>query len=90
MVEVDRPRRLVLTWADPKEAADPKANSRVTFLLEPLADMVKLTVTHDQLIPGSGMTRGISEGWPRVLSSLKSILETGKPLTTWSKAKVAS
>ena len=90
VVEFDPPRRLVLTWADPKEAADPAANSRVTFQLEPMDEMVKLTVTHDQLLPGSGMERGITEGWPRVLSSLKSFLETGKPLPIWKKAKVAS
>jgi hypothetical protein len=48
--------------------------------------MVKLTVTNDQLVPGSDMEKGITQGWPRVLSSLKSFLETGKPLPTWAKA----
>jgi len=48
--------------------------------------MVRLTVTHDELEPGSEMLRGISEGWPRVLSSLKTLLETGEPLQTWTKA----
>jgi hypothetical protein len=51
--------------------------------------MVKLTVTHDQLIPGSSMEKGITNGWPRVLSSLKSFLETGKPLPIWVKAASA-
>ncbi len=46
--------------------------------------MVRLTVTHDRLVPGSEMEKGIVEGWPRVLSSLKSFLETGKPLPTWA------
>jgi hypothetical protein len=41
---------------------------------------VKLTVTHDRLESGSEMQRGITEGWPMVLSSLKSMLETGEPL----------
>ena len=49
--------------------------------------MVRLTVTHDQLESGSDMLRGISEGWPRVLSSLKSLLETGRPLNTWAGKK---
>ncbi|KAG1206200.1 hypothetical protein G6F35_011284 [Rhizopus arrhizus] len=40
--------------------------------------MVRLTVTHDELEPGSGMDTGIRQGWPIVLSSLKSLLETGK------------
>jgi len=90
VVECEPPKRLVLTWASPKDAENASAHSRVTFQLEPIDDMVKLTVTHDQLVPGSGMNRDIREGWPRVLSSLKSFVETGKPLPTWAKAKVAS
>jgi hypothetical protein len=43
---------------------------------------VRLTVTHDELNPD--MLRKITNGWPRVLSSLKSFLETGKPLKTWA------
>src|SRR5262249_23248190 len=78
------PRRLVITWADVADAAKTSAHTRVTFELETIEDMVKLTVTHDQLVPGSDMERGIREGWPRVLSSLKSFLETGKPLQTWA------
>jgi uncharacterized protein YndB with AHSA1/START domain len=87
VVECDPPKRLVLTWASPKDASNPSAHSRVTFQLEPIDDMVMLTVTHDQLDPASGMNRDIRKGWPRVLSSLKSILETGKPLPTWAKVK---
>jgi uncharacterized protein YndB with AHSA1/START domain len=86
VVECDPPNRLVITWVHPKETADPDAHSRVTFQLEPLEEMVKLTVTHDQLVPGSSMDKGIQNGWPRVLSSLKTFLETGKPLPTWAKA----
>jgi hypothetical protein len=39
-----------------------------------------LTITHDQLEPGSEMERSIAEGWPKVLSNLKTLLETGRPL----------
>jgi hypothetical protein len=56
----------------------------VTFDLDPLSDMVRLTITHDGLDAGSEMLREISQGWPRVLSSLKSLLETGRPLRTWA------
>jgi len=76
------PRRLVLTWVEPADAADKAKHSRVTFDIEPVADMVRLTVTHDELNPD--MLRKIANGWPRVLSSLKSFLETGKPLKTWA------
>jgi hypothetical protein len=52
--------------------------------IESVGAMVRLTVTHDELQPGSEMARKISSGWPRVLSSLKSFLETGRPLDTWA------
>ena len=84
VVESAPPRRLVLTWADPAEAADKAKHTRVTFEIETVADMVRLTVTHDDLKPGSDMLRKITNGWPRVLSSLKSFLETGRPLKTWA------
>jgi uncharacterized protein YndB with AHSA1/START domain len=75
------PKRLVLTWADP---ADPADKSRVTFEIEPIEDMVCLTVKHDRLKAGSDMVGKVSWGWPRVLSSLKSFLETGKGLNVWA------
>ena len=89
VVESTPPKRLVLTWAAPSEAANKAAYSRATFALEPIGDMVRLTVTHDQLKPGSDMLKGITDGWPRVLSSLKSYLETGRPLDVWAQAQAA-
>lgn len=77
VVESTPPRRLVLTWADPGKL---KEESRVIFEIEPDRDMVCLTVTHDQLKPGSKMESGVARGWPLVLSSLKTFLETGKGL----------
>jgi len=90
VVEAVAPKRLVITWVYPKNEGNPDETSRVTFELEPVDTMTRLTVTHDQLVPGSSMDTGIRQGWPRVLSSLKSLLETGKPLPTWSKAKAAT
>lgn len=87
VVEFDAPRRMVWTWAFPADAANTAAHTRVTFELEQIEDMVRLSVTHDQLEPGSDMHRGITFGWPRVLSSLKTFLETGKPLNTWAGKK---
>ena len=84
VIEHAPPRRLVISWAWPKEADDRAKRTRVAFDLERIDAMVKLTVTHDELEPGSDMERGITEGWPRVLSSLKSFLETGKALDTWA------
>jgi hypothetical protein len=47
--------------------------------------MVLLRITHEDLEPGSTMERNISQSWPRVLSSLKSLLETGRALKTWTR-----
>jgi uncharacterized protein YndB with AHSA1/START domain len=87
VLEASPPRRLVISWAWPADAADKAKHTRVAFDLETIGDMVKLTVTHDELEPGSDMDRGIREGWPRVLASMKSFLETGKALDTWAGRK---
>ena len=75
VVESDRPRRLVLTWADPANLSD---ESRVTFEITQIEDLTELTVIHGEFHPGSDMATKVQWGWPRVLSSLKSFLETGK------------
>jgi uncharacterized protein YndB with AHSA1/START domain len=80
VIESSPPRRLVLTWAFPADAASEDKHSRVTLEIEPIADVVRLTVTHDRLEPDSEMLEGITEGWPKVLSSLKSLMEVGRPL----------
>lgn len=69
--------RLAVTWAEPSDLSD---CSKVTFELETIEDMVCLKVTHSELLTGSEMASKVSGGWPRVLSSLKSFLETGKAL----------
>jgi uncharacterized protein YndB with AHSA1/START domain len=79
------PRRLVLTWAFPADAKNTAKHSRVTFEIEPLPDKVRLTVTHDELDPDSEMLRRITQGWPVVLSSLKTLLETGKTFASTSQ-----
>ena len=80
VLESSPPRRLVVTGAFPADAANEEKHSRVTFVIEPLGDVVRLTVTHDRLEPDSEMLKGITEGWPKVLSILKSLMEVGRPL----------
>jgi uncharacterized protein YndB with AHSA1/START domain len=81
VVESSPPRRLVVTWARPKDAEDEAKHSRVTFDIEPQgAGLVRLTVTHEDLEGDAQMLAGISDGWPKVLSNLKTLLETGRAL----------
>ena len=56
--------------------------SKVTFEIEPVGQMVKLTVVHDDFDPGSIVLESIRGGWPVILSELKPLLETGEPLPT--------
>ena len=81
VVESSPPRRLVFTWARPGDAEDDSKHSRVAFDIEPYADgLIRLTVTHDDLERDPQMLAGVSGGWPKVLSNLKTLLETGRAL----------
>jgi len=82
VVAASAPHHLIITWADPADKAKKSRHSRVAFEIETVGEMVRLTVTHEDLDPD--MLGKISLGWPRVLSSLKSLLETGRPLDTWA------
>ncbi len=61
-MESSPPRRLVVTWAFPEDKAREEEHTRVTFEIEPVHGVVRLTVTHDRLEPGSEMLKGITEG----------------------------
>lgn len=81
VLEADPPRRLVFSWrVEFDDALRNEGYSTVTFELEPLGGEVRLTVIHDQLPKDSAVYKGISGGWPKSLASLKSLLETGRPL----------
>src|SRR5262249_20650848 len=54
--------------------------SRVSFDIEEVGPMVKLTVVHDGFDPGSTVLEAVSQGWPVTLSNLKTLLEPGEPL----------
>ena len=88
VVEIDPPRRLVLKWRNEfKPELKAEGYSRAAFDLETDGDMVKLTVVHEIGKPGSKLIEAVSGGWPIILSSLKSFLETGKPLERSSGPK---
>ena len=78
------PTRLAMTWANPGDAGDSSTHSRVSFTLDAIDNMVRLSLVHSKLVPDSVIERKITVGWPRVLASLKSLLETGTALDTWA------
>ncbi|MFL5613108.1 MAG: SRPBCC family protein [Gemmatimonadaceae bacterium] len=81
VLEASPPYRLVFTWrVEFDDALRNEGYGKVTFELEPLGGEVKLTVIHDDLPEDSGVYKGISGGWPKALASLKTLLETGRPL----------
>jgi uncharacterized protein YndB with AHSA1/START domain len=76
----DPTKRLAYSWDSCSPEAKRERTSRVTFDLEPRGKVIKLTVTHDELDEGGVTLRNISGGWPMVLASLKSLMETGHAL----------
>jgi uncharacterized protein YndB with AHSA1/START domain len=81
VLEIEPPRRLVLTWRNemkPEQRAE--GYSRVTYGLEKQGASVRLTILHEMDKPGSKLLQSVSDGWPLILASLKSLLETGEPL----------
>jgi len=79
IVEVDPPRRLVLRWRNEfRPELKAEGYSRCTVELEPIDDAVKLTITHAMDRAGTKFIEAVSGGWPRILSNLKSLLETGQ------------
>jgi uncharacterized protein YndB with AHSA1/START domain len=81
ILEYDQPRRLVKTWRNEfKPELRVEGYSRLTFELEKVADAVKLTVLHEIDRPDSKLIDAVAGGWPIILASLKSLLETGEPL----------
>jgi uncharacterized protein YndB with AHSA1/START domain len=72
------PRRLVMTFDGPGEEP-PEGPSKVTFEIQPHREIVRLTVTHENLADADAL-HAASNGWPGVLANLKSLLETGHVL----------
>ena len=80
VVEVDPPRRLAYTFINQSDKYKNEFPALATFVLEPYGKLVKLTLTHEGFAEGSKFYSGISKGWPAILSSLKSMLESGTAL----------
>ncbi len=76
VVESDPPRKLVTTFV-PRWGATPGPRTMVTYLIEPMGGVCKLTLIHEGLSEGDGEIR---EGWAITMNGLKTWLETGEPL----------
>ena len=86
VLEIEPEKRLVLRWRNefmPELRAE--GDSRLTYELEQVGESVKLTVIHEMDRPGSKLIDAISQGWPHILASLKSLLETGESLVETRK-----
>jgi len=66
-----------------------ESRSKVTFDIEPLGDVCKLTVVHDGFDEGSTAAAMVSLGWPRILSDLKTLLETGETMPRVAEGPIA-
>ena len=85
VLESTPPRRLVLKWENQFPDLKPEGVSRCTFDIVPMGDQTQLTVTHEMDRDNSKVIAAVSGGWPQILSSLKTFLETGKPLPRATK-----
>ncbi len=94
VVEIEPCRRLVLRWRNEwRPELREEGYSRLTYELEPIGELIKLTVIHEIDRPQSKLIEAVSNGWPHILASLKSLLETGESLAetqTWIKSGCAS
>ena len=80
VLEYDPPHRLSYTFHSQHDGLYTEEPSRVVLEIEQQKDQVKLTMTHDDFPPGSKVFDKIANGWPLVLSSLKSYLEANRVL----------
>ncbi len=79
VVEAERHKRLVIKWRNEfRPELKSEGYSRCTMELQPEKDAVKLTITHVMERDDSKFIEAVSGGWPKVLSNLKSLLETGQ------------
>ena len=83
ILEADRPKRLVIKWRNEfRPELKAEGYSRCTMELESVENTGKLTITHVMDQPNSKLIDAVSNGWPRILSNLKSLLETGQVALT--------
>jgi len=82
ILEIEKPKHIVIRWRNefrPELKAEGYSLCRIE--LEQADGAVRLTIRHEIDKPGAKLIDAVSGGWPKILSSLKSLLETGAPLS---------
>jgi uncharacterized protein YndB with AHSA1/START domain len=78
IIEADPPRRLIIRWQHQnKPELKAEGYSHCRMELEPIGTAVKLSITHSIEREPSKLIEAVSGGWPKIISNLKSLLETG-------------
>ena len=86
IVEIEKPKRLVLKWRNEfKPELHEEGYAHCAMEIEQAGEVVKLTIVHEIDKPVSKLIDAVSIGWPKILSSLKSLLETGTALPTFGE-----
>ena len=80
ILEIMPKTKLVYTFTFNKVDGDDEPHSRVTYELEETENAVKLTLIHDEFESKNNTYNSVGEGWPLIISGLKTLLETNKPL----------
>jgi uncharacterized protein YndB with AHSA1/START domain len=81
VVAIEKPKRLVLKWRNEfRPELREEGYARCIMEIEPAGEAVKLTITHEIDRPDSKLIGAVSVGWPKILSSLKTLLESGTAL----------
>jgi DNA-binding transcriptional ArsR family regulator len=90
IIEIDPPKRLVHTFAFPYDDYVNDNPSRVTWEIEPMGDVCKLTLVHDGFDSETATYNSVRTGWNPILSGLKTLLETGDPLVISNQAEATA
>ena len=87
ILEIDEPKRLVTTFSPRWEnAGGGDQPSKVTYEIEQMGNVCRLTLTHDELDEENPINPDVRTGWAEILSGMKALLETGKPMAQAAKA----
>ena len=82
ILEIEKPRRIVIRWLNHmRPELEAEGFARCVIEIEQVEGAVKLTVDHSIEVADSQLIQAVSGGWPKILSNLKSLLETGTVLT---------